>query len=170
MRVDPDGTSGSAAPSATTIQSSIAAANHMPKQPIQQLQFANGSTDQQTTFQFRLPADYATNGPAAVVLQWGCPVTSGIVVWKAGASVNLPGATAVPAAAYLNADDVMVAGPATVPQVVGWYKETSIALTMTGAVAGALLGLFIGRYASNGSDTAAGNANLQSLSFLYTTT
>ena len=110
------------------------------------------STDQAAMWNLRLPDDYLSGG--TLTFLWShTAATSGSVIWKAGAELVVASAGGVDAASYNAAD---AAAAVTVPGTVGQFKETSIALTMTGAVAGAFCGVFLGRDADAGGDTATG--------------
>lgn len=120
------------------------------------------ATDEHVMWTFQLPGDYASGG--TVRLLWGSKVTTGDVLWKAGIEIADPSSTDIDAATYNAAD---TAAASTVPGTVGQYKETTIALTMTGATAGDWVGLFVGRDADAAGDTAAGDACLVAASFEY---
>lgn len=121
------------------------------------------STDETIAWAFRLPGDYVSGG--TVYLTWGAKVTTNNVIWKAGIEAGDPSSTDMDAAIYNAAD---LSSATAVPGTVGHYKETSIALTMTGATAGDFVVLFVGRDADNASDTAAGDATLLAVSLEYT--
>lgn len=146
----------------TKITSSGGAVANGPVVTYQILTF-NDTTDQHAMWAFRLPDDYLSGG--TVTILWGHAANTGNVIWKAGAELIVPAGVVVSASSYNAAD---VAAAVAVPATIGQEKETSIALTMTGALAGAWCSVFVGRDADAGGDTATGNANLLAVQFSYT--
>lgn len=121
------------------------------------------TTDQHAMWNFRVPDDYLSGG--TLTLLWGAAVNTGNVIWLAGAELMDPNSTVTSSSVYNAADS---AGAIGTPATVGQFKETGIALTMTGASPGDLISVFVGRDAGAGGDTAAGNANLLAAQFSYT--
>lgn len=120
------------------------------------------STDEHLMWHFAIPSDYTSGG--TVRLLWGAKVTTGDVIWKTGIEAGDASSTDMDAAVFNAAD---AAAASTVPGTVGQFKETTIALTMTGASAGDEAILFVGRDADAGGDTAAGDATLRTAIFEY---
>jgi hypothetical protein len=148
----------------TKVTSGGAAPSNAPVLTLNVLEFSD-STDQAAMWAFRLPDDWISGG--TITLLWShTAATSGNVAWKAGAELLGPLTAAFSSAAY-NAADAATA--VSVPGTVGMHRETSIGLTMTGAAAGALCALFVGRDADAGTDTATGGvARLLAAQFSYT--
>lgn len=122
------------------------------------------TTDEHWLWTETLPSDYGSGG--TLKLKWGAKVTTGNVVWKGGAEIIDDSSTDVDVTVF-NAGDL---GTATaVPGTVGQVKGVDVTLTMSGATAGELVYFFVGRDADNGSDTAAGDAVLEKVTFEYTT-
>ena len=122
----------------------------------------NKDTDKHWMWQFQLPGDWVSGG--TVRLLWGSAVTTGDVIWKAGVEIGVAATTDMDAAIFNAAD---AAAASTVPGTVGHFKETTIALTTTGAAANTYVVLFVGRDADAAGDTAAGDAQLLAASFTY---
>jgi hypothetical protein len=125
----------------------------------------NDATDQHGMWNFRLPDDYLSGG--TITLLWGHSVAvAGNVIWLAGVELLSQLTTSVAAALYNAADS---SGAVAVPGTANAFKETSIALTMTGAVAGAFCALFVGRDANAAGDTATGGVGrILAVQFSYT--
>lgn len=158
---DGTGTGNNPAPYEKVVSSGTQTTN-TPKVTYYQHLF-DASTDESVGWVFQLPGDYVSGG--TVRLLWGAKVTTGNVTWKAGVEVGDPSSTDMDAATYNAAD---AAAASAVPGTVGHYKETTIALTMTGASALDLVVLFVGRDADAASDTASGDATLVAATFDYT--
>lgn len=146
-----------------TVTSSGSATSNTPKVTYQKLTYSS-TADQAAMWNFRLPSDYSTGG--TVSLRWTGAAVTGNIVWKAGLAVGTSSGD-FDTSVYLAADN---AAAVAVPTTAGVLKQTSIGLTHTGAVAGAMVSLFVGRDADNGSDTSTGGLVLVSAAFTYDTT
>jgi len=135
----------------TKITSSGGAVANGPVVTYNVLDFSD-SVDQAAMWGFRLPDDYLSGG-TLTLLWYHSVATAGNIIWKGGVELVTPSSGVVPASSYNAAD---VAAAVAVPGTVGQFKETSIALTMTGAAAGRYASLFLGRDADAGGDTATG--------------
>lgn len=144
------------------ITSSATATANTPKPTYTQLQY-NKDTDQFAEWTFRMPVDYLSNG--LVVVKLASAVNSGNVVMSGGIAPSVDGSTLVPAGVF-NACDV--SATTAVPGSIGQTLELSWALTMTNVLGGRLCTVFIGRRASIGADTAAGDAYVLAAGFEYT--
>jgi hypothetical protein len=87
-------------------------------------------------------------------------------VWKASIYVATASSSDIDTSAAFNAPDLSAA--TAVPGTAGQFKSTSIALTTPGLAAGRFAIVLIGRDADHASDTAAGDANVLTASFSYT--
>lgn len=162
--VAPDGSgSGNIPAILEKIVSSGAQTSNTPKVSYVQLVFDQGN-EEHWMWNFQLPTDYASGG--TLRLLWGSKVTSGSVVWKAGIEIADASSTDLDSSVY-NTSDLSAA--VSVPASVGRYQETAITLTMTGATAGEWTSIFVGRDATNASDSAAGDATLVAATFEYVT-
>lgn len=152
-----DPASNAPAAVATTASSAAAPTNG------QQLRFRSRdfdqSTDEGTFFYFLLPSNYSSGG--TLNLSWLTTVTSGDVVWKTAFLVVHPSSEASPTDLDAAAVGTVTAqAAATVPGTAGQVKQSSFDLGVTGAHAGDLLVVYLGRDANNGSDTAAADIKL----------
>jgi hypothetical protein len=132
------------------------------------LQLAFDATSEEwVTWQFRMPADYAS-APVVVVTYKMTSATSGGVVWDARlAAVTTGDATSVNAKGFAAANTAT----STVPGTVGYELDVSIAMANTDSVAaGDFVVLRMARAAADASDTATGDAELIVASLSYTTT
>ena len=153
--------SGNVPATPTMVVSSGTQTTNTPKVSYVTLLF-DQSTDEHWMWQFHMPGDYVSGG--TIHLVWGAAVTTGDVVWKAGIEIATASSTDLDAAIFNAAD---AAAASTVPGTVGQVKETTIALTMTGAGADLACVVFVGRDADAGGDTAAGDAALFAAALSY---
>ena len=161
--IAPDGTGSGNNPAALEkVVSTGSQTSNTPKLSYYRLLF-DQLTDEHWMWAFPLPGDYISGG--TVRLLWSAKVTTGDVVWKAGANSTDLGSEDQDAAVFNAAD---LAAASTVPGTVGYVKETTIALTTTGFGATEPVVIFVGRDADNGNDNAAGDACLEGLTFEYT--
>jgi hypothetical protein len=160
--VFPDGSASNAAPAMQRVKSSATA----PGLYFMQLAY-DASTEEWVTFQFRMPADYAS-APAAVVQWKAASATSGAVVWDVRvAAVTTGDSTDVDAKGFGAANTATGTAPATA----GYLVDTSVTLTNADSVAaGDFVVIRVARAAANGSDTATGDAELVQVALTYTTT
>ncbi len=139
----------------------------------QQLRFRSRDFDQSTDeglfWYVALPSNYSSGG--TVNLNWLTTVTSGNVVWKTGFVVVHPASEGSPTdldAAAIGT--VTAASAAAAPGTAGQVKQTSIDVGVTGAHAGDLLVVYVGRDADNASDTVAADVKLlEPTSITFTT-
>ena len=158
----PDGSgSGNTPATPAMVVSSGTQTTNTPKASYIELLF-DQTTDEHWLWQFPMPGDYVSGGTLRLI--WGAKVTTGDVVWKGGIEIGALSSTDMDAAVFNAAD---AAAAVTVPGTVGQVKETTIALTMTGAGANLPCIVFIRRDADAGGDTAAGDAALTGATFTY---
>lgn len=139
----------------------------------QQLRFRSRDFDQSTDegifWYIALPSNYSSGG--TLNLNWLTTVTSGNCVWKTGFVVIHPSSEGTPTdldAAAIGT--ITAATAAAAPGTAGYVKQTSIDLGVTGAHAGDLLVVYLGRDADNGSDTVAADVKLlEPTSITFTT-
>lgn len=154
------------APALVVTTSGAAATTNAFQVEIPHLDF-DATTDEDTSFPFRVPSDYTSGG--TVVLQWLCiGDQSGAVIWKASIYVATANSSDIDTSAAFNAVDT--SGAVTLPATAGHFTQTSIALTSPGLAADRYAILMVGRDASAAGDTASTDAQLLSVSFTYTST
>nr|WP_221374397.1 hypothetical protein [Actinoplanes polyasparticus] len=126
----------------------------------------DAAADEWCTWQFRMPADYAS-APIAVVSWKAASATSGGVVWDVRlAAVTSGDATDVDAKGFGSANTATGTAPATA----GYLLDTSVTLTNADSVeAGDFVVVRLCRVGSDGSDSATGDAEVVSLALTYTT-
>lgn len=124
------------------------------------------TADEWCTWQFRMPADYASS-PVAVVSFKMASATSGGVVWDVRlAAVTTGDATDVDAKGFGSANTATGTAPATA----GYLVDTPVTLTNADNVAaGDFVVVRLCRVGSSGSDTATGDAECVGLALTYTT-
>jgi hypothetical protein len=157
----PDGTTSNLAPAIQRVKSSATAPG------IYALQLAfDAATDEWCTWQFRMPADYAS-APTAVVSWKAASATSGGVVWDVRlAAVSSGDSVDVDAKGFGSANSATGTAPATA----GYLLDTSVTLTNADSVAaGDFVVVRLCRVGSSGSDTATGDAECVGLALTYTT-
>lgn len=157
----PDGSASNLAPAVQRVKSSATA----PGVYFLQLLF-DPASEEWCTWQFRMPADYAST-PAAVVQWKAASATSGGVVWDVRvAAVTTGDATDVDAKGFAAANTATGTAPATA----GHLVDTTVTLTNADSVAaGDMVVVRLARAAANGADTATGDAELLQLAITYTT-
>lgn len=158
----PDGAASNAAPAIQRVKSSASA----PGAYFLQLAF-DASTEEWCTWQFRMPADYAS-APVAVVQWKATSATSGGVVWDVRVSATTTGDSQ-----DVDAQDFASANTATgtAPGTAGYLLDTSVTLTNADSVAaGDFVVVRLARAAADGSDTATGDAECVGMAITYTTT
>lgn len=108
-----------------------------------------------------LPADYGSGG--RVIVEWGMKTAvAGNVQPKAAIAVGVQSSTDMRARAY---NTVALAGNIAVPGTLGQFKETTLELTMTNALANRPFNIFVGRHAA--SSEASGDMVVESIIFEY---
>jgi hypothetical protein len=124
------------------------------------------STEEWCTWQFRMPADYAS-APVATVQYKMASATSGGVAWDVRVAAVTDGDSVDVDAKGFGSANV---GTATVPGTAGYLDEVSIALTNAdSAGAGDFVVIRLARAVADGADTATGDAECVSLTLNYTT-
>lgn len=159
----PDGTTGNVAMRPEKIKSAGTAPTNGPSVFYVHL-LADQSTDQHWMWTFVLPGDWVSGG--TLRFKWGAKVTTGNVIWKAAQSSATDSSTDMDTSSVF--DTVVTTAATAVPGTVGQVKELTLTLTGTGMAANREMIVMIGRDADNASDTAAGDATLDSLIFEYT--
>ena len=156
----PDGSSGNAAPAIQRVQSSAAS----PKAHFLQAAF-DATTAEMLMWSFRMPQDYAS-GPVLKVQYKMASATSGtFIIASRIAAVSDGDATDVDAKAL---GTVNTSSAATVPGTAGHLDEISLALANADSLAaGDFVILYLAR---DIADTAAGDAEVVSVSLEYVTT
>jgi hypothetical protein len=157
----PDGTATNAAPAIQRVKSSASA----PAPYFLQLAF-DASTEEWASFQFQMPADYASS-PVAKLHYKMASATTGDVVWVVQiAAVSDGDSTDVDAKAFGTANS----GTVTVPGTAGFLDIASITLTNADTVAaGDFVVVRVARDADAAGDTATGDAELVAAAIQYTT-
>jgi len=158
----PDGTASNLAPAMQRVKSSGTA----PGVYFLQLAF-DTSSEEWCTWQFRMPADYAS-APVAVVQWKAASATSGGVVWDVRiAAVTTGDSTDVDAKVFGSANTAS----GTAPGTAGYMLDTSVTLTNADSVAaGDFVVVRLARATADGSDTATGDAEVVGVAITYTTT
>jgi len=158
----PDGSASNAAPGLARVKSSATA----PGIYFLHLLF-DTTTEEWCTWQFRMPADYAS-APVAVVQYKMASATSGGVAWDVRvAAVSDGDSVDVDAKGFGSANT----GTATVPGTAGYLDEVSVTLSNADSVAaGDFVVIRLARAVANGADTASGDAECVGISVQYTTT
>ncbi|GIM89297.1 hypothetical protein [Paractinoplanes toevensis] len=158
----PDGSASNAAPAMQRVKSSATA----PGIYFLQLAF-DASTEEWCSFQFRMPADYAS-APVAVVQWKAASATSGGAVWDVRVSAVTTGDSVdVDAKGFGSANTATGTAPATA----GYLVDTSVTLTNADSLAaGDFVVVRLARAAADGSDTATGDAECVGLAITYVTT
>jgi hypothetical protein len=103
-------------------------------------------------FTFLLPSNYASGG--TLTFRYSTDATSGNVVWKTGFAVSTPGTTDFDGVAI---GTVTAVAADAVPSTAGVEKSVAVDLGVTGATAGSVLYVYLGRDADNASDTVNSN-------------
>lgn len=157
----PDGSSSNAAPAIQRTKSSATAPG------VYFLQAAfDASTEEWLTWQFRMPADYAS-GLAAKCQYKMASATTGGVTWDVRVSATSDGDSQ-----DVDAQDFDAANTATVtvPGTVGYLDEASVTVTNAGSVAaGDFVVVRLARAVDDAGDTASGDAEFVALNLEYTT-
>lgn len=158
----PDGTTSNLAPAIQRTKSSATA----PGIYFLQLAF-DASSEEWCTWQFRMPADYAS-APVAVVQYKMASATSGGVAWDVRVAAVSDGDTVDVDAKGFGSANV---GTATVPGTAGYLDEVSVALTNADSVAaGDFVVVRVARAVADAADTATGDAEVVTVGLSYTTT
>lgn len=113
----------------------------------------DADTDEGVFFRFVLPSNYASGG--TLTFRYSSNATSGAVVWKSAYALLVPGTTDFDGLAF---GTVTAAAANTVPGTAGVEKSVSIDLGVSGATAGDVLFVYLGRDADDAGDTAASDA------------
>jgi hypothetical protein len=118
------------------------------------------------TWQFRMPADYAS-APVAKVQYKMASATANGVAWDVRlAAVTDGDATDVDAKVFAAAN----VASGTVPGTAGFIDEISITLTNADSLAaGDFVVVYLGRATGDAGDTATGDAEMVALAITYTT-
>lgn len=159
----PDGTGSNLAPAIQRVKISGSAPVGYPRQLV-----FDAAQREQVSWTRRVPANFAS-GPTIVVQFKMASATAGVVVFEARVAAVTPGdSTDVDAKALGAANSVTTA---TVPGTAGYLAEVQITLTNADSMAaGDFVIFYLARDGANGSDTATGDCEVTSITFLYTTT
>jgi hypothetical protein len=159
----PDGSSGNAAPAIQVVKSSGAD----PKPFFLQAVF-DPSTDEHMMWSFRMPSNYASAPVLKAQYKMVSATSGNVVIAGRVAAVSDGDAQDVDAKAFAAAN---TSGATVVPGTAGHMDEISLSLTTADSVAaGDFVIVWLSRDADNGSDTAAGDMEVISVSLEYTTT
>lgn len=158
----PDGSASNAAPALQRVKSSASA----PAPYFLQAAF-DATTEEQIMWAFRIPADYASDPIIEVQFKMVSATTGDVVIEARLAAVSDGDTTDVDAKTFATAN---TSAAITVPGVVGYMTEISLALTNDNGVAGGdFVVAYLARDAANGSDTATGDMEVIGVAFTYTT-
>lgn len=158
----PDGSASNLFPAMQRVKSSGSAPG------VYFLQLAFDTTNEEwCTWQFTMPADYAS-GLTANVMYKMASATSGGVAWDVRVSAITSGdATDMDAAVFDSAN----VGTGTVSGTAGRPLVITFSVTNANSVAaGDIVVIRLARAVANGSDTATGDAEFVGLTLTYTTT
>lgn len=158
----PDGSASNAAPALQRVKSSAGA----PTPYFMQLAF-DATTEEQVSWSLRMPANYASAPILAVQYKMASATTGGVAFEARLAAVSDGDAQDVDAKGFAAAN----VGTATVPGTAGHLDEVQVTLTNADSVAaGDLVFVYLNRDPAHASDTATGDAEVVSVTLLYTTT
>lgn len=116
-------------------------------------------TDEAIFIYFALPTNYSDGG--TLNFQWLTTVTTGNVIWKTAYVVVHPSSESSPTDLDAAVTGTVTAQTAVaVPGTAGQVKQSAFDLGVTGAHAGDLLVVYLGRDADNASDNAAADVKL----------
>ena len=116
----------------------------------------DAASDEAIAFNIVLPSNYSSGG--TVVFRFAsAAATSGNCVWKYAYALERPGTTDWDGIVYGTVSTTTVATSATA----GIATSVSVDLGVSGAAAGDILCIFLGRDADNGSDNLAGDAEFR---------
>lgn len=157
----PDGSASNLGPALVRVKSSGAAPGVYFMQALY-----DATNVEWLTWQFRMPADYASAPVAKVQYKMASATTNG-VAWDCRLCAVTDGdATDIDAEVFGSAN----VASATVPGTAGHLDEISITLTNADSVAaGDFVVVYLGRATGDGGDTATGDAEMISLTITYTT-
>lgn len=110
------------------------------------------TTDEGAFFIYTLPSNYSSGGTLS--FRWSSNATSGNVIWKTAYALETVGTTDFDGVAF---GTVTAAAASAANATAGVATSVSIDLGVTGATAGQVLYIYLGRDADNASDTV--NAN-----------
>lgn len=125
----------------------------------------DATTDESIAYSFPLPTNYSSGG--TLVFRFAsAAATSGNCVWKYAYALERPGTTDWDGVSYGTVLTSTVATNGTA----GVATSVSADLGVTGAAAGDILHIYLGRDANNAADTLAGDAEYRAGSvFTWTT-
>lgn len=112
----------------------------------------DGATDQGLFFTVLLPSNYVSGG--ALTIRWSSNATSGNVVWKTAYALSTPGTTDFDAVVF---GTVSTASAQATSGTAGVETSKTIDLGVSGAVAGQVLYIYLGRDADSATDTMSAN-------------
>lgn len=112
----------------------------------------DSTTDEAIFLTFVFPSNYVSGG--TLTFRYSTNATSGDVVWKHAYALTTPGTTDFDGVAF---GTVTAAAADTVPGTAGVEKTVTLDLGITGAQAGQVLYVYLGRDADAAGDTMTGN-------------
>lgn len=125
----------------------------------------DAATDEHWLFSFLMPGDYVSGGTLKGIIKFTSAIT-GNAIMKAGQVSSVNSSTDDDVLAFTAGDlSASIAAPGTQGQTIAF----TITLTATNIAANRKIVMFIGRDADNASDNAAGDVELLTLNFEYTT-
>lgn len=140
------------APAAVASEASGAAAPTNGQQLRRRFRGFDSATDEGIFLTFLLPSNYSSGG--TLTFRHSSNATSGNIIWKTGYALSTPGTTDFDGVAI---GTVTAAAASATNATAGVETSVSIDLGVTGATAGQILYVYLGRDADNASDTV--NAN-----------
>lgn len=140
------------APAAVASEASGAAAPSNGHQLRRRIRGFDSATDEAIFLVFLLPSNYSSGG--TLTFRFSSNATSGNVIWKTAYALSTLGTTDFDGIAF---GTVTASAAQATPGTAGVEKSVSIDLGVSGAVAGQVLYVYLGRDADNASDTV--NAN-----------
>lgn len=161
--VMPDGSASNLGPALQRVKSSASA----PAPYFYQLGF-DASALEQCMWVFRMPGDFASGPILEVQFKMASATTGDVVIEGRLAAVSDGDTVDVDAKTFATAN---TSAATTVPGVVGYMTEISLALTNdNGIVGGDFTVVYLARDAVNAADTATGDLEIIGAGLTYTTT
>ena len=136
------------APAAVASEASGAAAPSNGHQLRRRIRAFDGATDEAIFLIYLLPSNYSSGG--TLTFRFSSNATSGNVIWKTAYALSTPGTTDFDGLAF---GTVTAASAVATSGTAGVETTKAIDLGVTGATAGQILYVYLGRDADNASDT-----------------
>lgn len=110
------------------------------------------TTDEGVFFVYLIPSNYVSGG--SLTFRWSSNATTGNVIWKTAYALSTPGTTDFDGVAF---GTVTAASAQATSATAGIEVSKTIDLGISGATAGQVLYVYLGRDADNASDTMDAN-------------